>query len=112
MLGQCLLDTTVLSPDQILRPKWTELYHARKKQSAAAERLPELPKSFFGWILVVYSIPEEELLASAGLDAYAVGFFVRIFPQDSLAYLVSFCPSSHMRSNTCPSRSSSLWSSS
>ena len=56
---------------QILRPKWTTLYNARKKQSAAALRLPQLPKTMFGWVPVVYRISEEEVLASAGLEAYA-----------------------------------------
>jgi calcium permeable stress-gated cation channel len=56
----------------ILRPKWTELYNARKKQSRAALRLPDLPKTMFGWIPVLYQISETDVLASAGLDAYVV----------------------------------------
>lgn len=62
---------------QVLRPRWTELYNARKKRSAAATRLPELPKSLFGWIPVVYNISRAEILASAGLDAYAFLSFFR-----------------------------------
>ena len=62
---------------QILRPKWSELYHARKQQSNAASRLPELPDSLFGWIPVLYGISHEEVLASAGLDAYAFLSFFR-----------------------------------
>ena len=61
----------------ILRPKWTQLYNARKKQSKAADRLPDLPKSFFGWIPVLYHISREEVLASAGLDAFAFLAFFR-----------------------------------
>ncbi|EXJ96011.1 hypothetical protein A1O1_01137 [Capronia coronata CBS 617.96] len=61
----------------ILRPKWTSLYHARKKQSGAASRLPELPNTLFGWIPVLYSISREEVLASAGLDAFAFLTFFR-----------------------------------
>ncbi|KAK5461280.1 hypothetical protein LTS15_003343 [Exophiala xenobiotica] len=61
----------------VLRPKWTSLYHARKKQSDAASRLPELPKTLFGWIPVIYKISQEEVLASAGLDAYAFLAFFR-----------------------------------
>ncbi|KIW72314.1 hypothetical protein PV04_00518 [Phialophora macrospora] len=61
----------------VLRPKWTSLYHARKKQSGAASRLPELPKSLFGWIPVLLRINEAEVLASAGLDAYAFLSFFR-----------------------------------
>ena len=34
--------------------------------------MPELPDSFFGWIPVLYKVTEEEVLASAGLDAYVV----------------------------------------
>lgn len=60
----------------VLRPKWSELYSARKKQSGAAVRLPELPKTMFGWIPVLWGISDEEVLASAGLDAYAfLSFF-------------------------------------
>lgn len=53
------------------------MYNARKKQSNAASRLPELPKSLFGWIPVLYGIPQEEVLASAGLDAFAFLSFFR-----------------------------------
>lgn len=59
------------------------MYHARKKQSEAASRLPDLPKSLFGWIPVLYRIPEEEVLASAGIDAYA---FLSFF-QYAISYL-------------------------
>ncbi|RVX68889.1 hypothetical protein B0A52_07544 [Exophiala mesophila] len=61
----------------VLRPRWTSLYHARKKQSDAASRLPDLPKSLFGWIPVLYGISREEVLASAGLDAFAFLAFFR-----------------------------------
>jgi calcium permeable stress-gated cation channel len=57
---------------QLLRPKWTELYAARRNRRNAASFLPELPDSFFGWIPVVYRITDEEVLESAGLDAYVV----------------------------------------
>jgi hypothetical protein len=62
---------------QVLRPKWSSLYYARKKHSDAASRLPELPKTMFGWIPVLYRITEEEVLASAGLDAYVFLSFFR-----------------------------------
>jgi calcium permeable stress-gated cation channel len=61
----------------ILRPRWPELYHARKQQSDAASRLPDLPDSLFGWIPVIWGISHEEVLASAGLDAYAFLSFFR-----------------------------------
>ncbi|KAL4916086.1 hypothetical protein BDW62DRAFT_187170 [Aspergillus aurantiobrunneus] len=54
----------------LLRPKWTELYAARRRQRHAAFHLPELPDSFFGWIPVLYRITEEQVLQSAGLDAF------------------------------------------
>jgi hypothetical protein len=34
--------------------------------------LPELPDTFFGWIPVLYRVTDEEVLGSAGLDAYVV----------------------------------------
>ena len=57
---------------QILRPRWTGLYAARKRQKNAASSLPELPDTLFGWIPALYRITEQEVLASAGLDAYVV----------------------------------------
>ena len=68
----------------VLRPKWAELYHARKQQSNAASRLPELPDTLFGWIPVLYGISHEEVLASAGLDAFAFLSFFRY----AIKYLV------------------------
>ncbi|KAJ5824963.1 hypothetical protein N7447_007303 [Penicillium robsamsonii] len=60
----------------ILRPKWTELYAARRRQRNAASRLPELPDTLFGWIPILHRITEEEVLQSAGLDAYVfLSFF-------------------------------------
>ncbi|KAL2815635.1 hypothetical protein BDW59DRAFT_153740 [Aspergillus cavernicola] len=61
----------------LLRPKWTELYAARRRQRHAALHLPELPNSFFGWIPVLYRITEEQVLQSAGLDAYVFLSFFR-----------------------------------
>ena len=58
--------------EQFLRQKWTSLYAARRRQRCAAFGLPELPSSFFGWIPVLYRISGEEVLQSAGLDAYVV----------------------------------------
>ncbi|KAE8419432.1 glycogen debranching enzyme [Aspergillus pseudocaelatus] len=61
----------------VLRPKWTELYAARRRQRCAASHLPELPDSFFGWIPVLYRITEEEVLHSAGLDAFVLLSFFK-----------------------------------
>lgn len=54
----------------ILRPKWATLYAARRENRTAAFVLPELPDTLFGWVPVLYRITDEEVLASAGLDAY------------------------------------------
>ena len=57
---------------QLLRPRWKGLYAARKRQKNEAAALPELPDTLLGWIPVLWRIDDNELLASAGLDAYAV----------------------------------------
>lgn len=57
---------------KILRPKWRELYAARRRLRTAASRLPELPDTLFGWIPIVHKISDDEVLASAGLDAFVV----------------------------------------
>lgn len=62
----------------LLRPRWTSLYAARKKQKTSASILPELPDTFFGWIPALYRITEEQVLASAGLDAYVFLTFFRL----------------------------------
>jgi hypothetical protein len=41
-------------------------------QSDAALSLPDLPDTFFGWIPVIYRVTDDQVLASAGLDAYVV----------------------------------------
>ncbi|PYH99927.1 glycogen debranching enzyme [Aspergillus ellipticus CBS 707.79] len=61
----------------VLRPKWTELYAARRRQRCAASHLPELPDSFFGWMPVLYRITDEQVLESAGLDAFVFLTFLR-----------------------------------
>ncbi|KAI5294315.1 hypothetical protein KEM52_004274 [Ascosphaera acerosa] len=60
----------------IMRLKWSSLYSARRKVRASAAVLPELDKSLFGWIPVVYKIDGDQVLASAGLDAYV---FLRFY---------------------------------
>ncbi|KAF9635617.1 protein of unknown function DUF221 [Lasiodiplodia theobromae] len=60
----------------ILRPRWEGLYAARKKQNDEATALPELPRSLFGWIPALWRITDQQVLASAGLDAYVfLAFF-------------------------------------
>ena len=59
-----------------LRPRWTGLYAARKVQKDEATALPNLPDTFFGWILPLWRITDQQVLASAGLDAYVfLAFF-------------------------------------
>lgn len=59
-----------------LRPRWTGLYAARKKHKNEAAVLPELPDTMFGWIVPLWRITDQQILASAGLDAYAfLAFF-------------------------------------
>ncbi|KAJ4344008.1 hypothetical protein N0V95_006428 [Ascochyta clinopodiicola] len=59
-----------------LRPRWKGLYAARKKQNNLATALPELPDTFFGWIVPLWKITDKQVLASAGLDAYVyLAFF-------------------------------------
>ncbi|OJJ43230.1 hypothetical protein ASPZODRAFT_19633 [Penicilliopsis zonata CBS 506.65] len=61
----------------LLRPKWRDLYAARRRKRNAASHLPELPDSFFGWIPALYRITEEQVLESAGLDAYVFLSFLQ-----------------------------------
>lgn len=60
----------------VLRPRWSGLYAARKKSKDASSSLPELPNSLLGWMLPLWRITEQQVLASAGLDAYV---FLRFF---------------------------------
>ncbi|KAF4451817.1 hypothetical protein F53441_5292 [Fusarium austroafricanum] len=66
-----------------LRPRWPALYAARKRRLDHQFGLPALSKSMFGWIPTLYKINEEQILASAGLDAFVfLSFFkmaIRLF---------------------------------
>jgi hypothetical protein len=62
----------VLTPPQFLRPRWPALYAARKRRLDHRLGLPNLSNSTFGWIPTLYRITEEQVLASAGLDAFVV----------------------------------------
>lgn len=57
---------------QVLRTRWPSLYAARKRRLDPKIGLPELPNTFFGWIPKLYKVTEEQILASAGLDAFVV----------------------------------------
>ncbi|PVH97804.1 DUF221-domain-containing protein [Periconia macrospinosa] len=61
-----------------LRPRWPGLYAARKKQNNRASSLPELPNTFLGWVLPLWRITEEQVLTSAGLDAYVYLHFFKM----------------------------------
>ncbi|CCU74481.1 EKA-like protein [Blumeria hordei DH14] len=59
-----------------LRTRWKSLYAGRKQQNGTIDCLPDLPDSFFGWIPVLYNVTDEQVLKSAGLDAYVfLAFF-------------------------------------
>ncbi|KAF4343105.1 hypothetical protein FBEOM_2951 [Fusarium beomiforme] len=66
-----------------LRPRWPALYAARKRRLDHQLGLPALPNSTFGWIPTLFKITEEQVLASAGLDAFVfLSFFkmaIRLF---------------------------------
>ncbi|KAK7747735.1 hypothetical protein SLS62_008879 [Diatrype stigma] len=60
----------------ILRPRWKTLYAARKRWTDPKIALPHLPDSFLGWIPALYKVTEEQVLATAGLDAFVfLAFF-------------------------------------
>ncbi|KAL2193703.1 hypothetical protein P885DRAFT_80928 [Corynascus similis CBS 632.67] len=61
-----------------LRPRWKTLYAARKRHSNPILGLPSLPDSFFGWIPALYKITEQQVLSSAGLDAYVFLAFYKM----------------------------------
>ncbi|ROT37159.1 DUF221-domain-containing protein [Sodiomyces alkalinus F11] len=67
----------------ILRPRWSTLYAARKRRLDPNIGLPTLPDTFLGWIPGLYRVTEEQVLASAGLDAFVfLSFFkmaIRLF---------------------------------
>jgi hypothetical protein len=71
-----LVYITDCSPHQALRPRWKSLYVARKRHADPLVGLPGLPDTFLGWIPVLYRITEQQVLSSAGLDAYVfLAFF-------------------------------------
>lgn len=63
---------------KILRPRWPGMYAARKKTVGAAESLPELPNSLFGWMPALWKITEKQVLTSGGLDAFVVSLYTSI----------------------------------
>ncbi|KAJ4154108.1 hypothetical protein LMH87_010571 [Akanthomyces muscarius] len=83
----------------LLRPRWPALYSARKRRLHPNMDLPTLPKTFFGWIPKLYRITEEQILTSAGLDAFVfLSFFkmaIRIFCIMAFFAVVVLLPINH-----------------
>ncbi|GAB7366864.1 hypothetical protein MBLNU230_g1033t1 [Neophaeotheca triangularis] len=61
-----------------LRPRWPGLYSARKQHKDESDALPDLPDTFFGWIMPLWRITDQQVLASAGLDAYVFLAFFKL----------------------------------
>ncbi|KAK1829995.1 hypothetical protein QBC39DRAFT_120853 [Podospora conica] len=70
-----------------LRPRWKSLYAARKRRLDPSIGLPALPDTFFGWIPALYRITEQQVLASAGLDAFV---FLTFFKMSMKLFAVMF----------------------
>ncbi|KAK6202409.1 uncharacterized protein RJT21DRAFT_19461 [Scheffersomyces amazonensis] len=63
----------------ILRHRWPHIYAVRTlRKSYNSPPIKPLPKSYFGWLLVIFSITDEELLNYSGLDAYVYLEFFRM----------------------------------
>ncbi|KFH48720.1 Calcium permeable stress-gated cation channel-like protein [Hapsidospora chrysogenum ATCC 11550] len=80
----------------ILRPRWPALYAARKRRLEPKIKLPELPTTFLGWMPKLYRITEQEVLATAGLDAFVfLNFFkmaIRLFALMAFFAIVVLLP--------------------
>ncbi|KAK5658941.1 hypothetical protein OQA88_1758 [Cercophora sp. LCS_1] len=61
-----------------LRPRWKSLYAARKRRLDPSIDLPALPDTFFGWMPTLYRVTEQQVLASAGLDAFVFLTFFKM----------------------------------
>ncbi|OAA61761.1 DUF221 domain protein [Niveomyces insectorum RCEF 264] len=72
----------------VLRPRWKSLYAARRRSAEEqVASLPVLPDSFFGWLPALYRITEDQILASAGLDAFV---FLAFFKMSLKLFAVMF----------------------
>ncbi|KJZ72278.1 hypothetical protein HIM_08319 [Hirsutella minnesotensis 3608] len=80
-----ILGVSALLAFCILRPRWPGLYSARKRRLDTNVSLPALPSSFCGWIPKLYRITEEQVLASAGLDAFV---FLNFFKMSARLFLI------------------------
>ncbi|KKA30691.1 hypothetical protein TD95_005043 [Thielaviopsis punctulata] len=70
-----------------LRTRWASLYSARKRRLDDFIGLPVLPNTFFGWIPALYRITDEQVLASAGLDAFV---FLHFFKMSARLFSIMF----------------------
>ncbi|KXJ96039.1 hypothetical protein Micbo1qcDRAFT_187701 [Microdochium bolleyi] len=84
----------------IIRPRWKALYSARKRRLDPHINLPTLPDTFFGWIPALYRITDDQVLASAGLDAFVfLSFFkmaIRLFATMFFFAVTVLLPIDHM----------------
>ncbi|KAK1757856.1 calcium permeable stress-gated cation channel 1 [Echria macrotheca] len=71
----------------IIRPRWKSLYAARKRRLDPSIGLPALPDTFFGWIPALYKVTEQQILASAGLDAFV---FLNFFKMAMKLFTIMF----------------------
>ncbi|RDA94711.1 hypothetical protein CP533_6775 [Ophiocordyceps camponoti-saundersi (nom. inval.)] len=86
----------------ILRPRWPALYSARKRRLDADMAPPALSNTCFGWIPHLLRVTDEQVLASAGLDAFVfLAFFkmsIRLFMTMAFFAVVVLWPiNSHYR---------------
>ncbi|KAK6456061.1 uncharacterized protein RJT20DRAFT_41498 [Scheffersomyces xylosifermentans] len=54
----------------ILRYRWPHIYAVRTLRKSSNSPLKPLPRNYFGWISVIHSITDDEILNYSGLDAY------------------------------------------
>ncbi|CAK7245737.1 MAG: hypothetical protein STHCBS139747_007327 [Sporothrix thermara] len=72
----------------LLRPRWKTLYSARRQRHPdLVAGLPELPDSFFGWLPALLRISEDQVLSSAGLDAFV---FLTFFKMSVKLFAIMF----------------------
>ncbi|PFH63423.1 hypothetical protein XA68_10013 [Ophiocordyceps unilateralis] len=97
-----ILGVSALVAFCILRPRWPALYSARKRRLDADMAPPALSNSCFGWVPHLLRVTDEQVLASAGLDAFVfLAFFkmaTRLFMTMSFFAVVVLWPiNSHYR---------------
>ncbi|CAK7214719.1 hypothetical protein SBRCBS47491_002245 [Sporothrix bragantina] len=82
------LGFTALFAFCLLRPRWKTLYSARRhRHPDLVAGLPELPDSFFGWLPALLRISEDQVLSSAGLDAFV---FLTFFKMSVKLFAIMF----------------------